>query len=126
MTYTWRQGCDITIWVFHRTSECDLLMSTFSPVWEVVADDAEAVDTGVGGQDAVAALPFDLAVGLLLRRGSDWWTPLPLAAKRLMRLFVKDVDDGENEGWGCSGGVGAGMAAVVAMQCVGRRGAGRR
>jgi hypothetical protein len=58
MTYTWRQGCDITIWVFHRTSECDLLMSTFSPVWEVVADDAEAVDAGLGGQDAVAALPL--------------------------------------------------------------------
>jgi hypothetical protein len=52
--------------------------------------------------------------------------PIASGSAEAHEAFVKDVEDGENEGWGCSGGVGAGMAAVVAMQCVGRRGAGRR
>jgi hypothetical protein len=95
-------------------------MSTFSPVWEVVADDAGAVDAGVGGQDAVAALPFDLAVGLLLRRGFRWVDPIASGSAEVHEAFVEDGEDGENEWWGCSSGVGAGMAAVVAMQCVGR------
>lgn len=105
-------------------------MSTFSPVWEVVADDAEAVDAGVGGQDAVAALPFDLALGLLLRRGFRLVEPIASGSEEALEDFVKDVEDGgvglQRWCWGWHGGGGGnavrgaawGRAEVTSVRCL--------